>query len=140
MFICHLTLTWGWTNDRSTSRVVSNKSKPFPIIVRADNLLSFKLTYSSSSSCCYPCHLYLNGNVLKCTDHKLPEQICFLRICKSASLGTFCILSTTLDPYTPSRVYLSFLFSQLTFLPRSELLMHFDKRSSSRAQGIQTCR
>ena len=141
MLICHLTLTWGWTNGGSTWTIVKNKLKPYPINITSAVSLIFQqdLPYSYSWSSRYPYHLIWMGMFWN-AHHKVPKQICFLRICKSASLGIFCILSTTLHThYPPFHVYLGSVFST-RHLPRSELLMHFVKLNSSRAQRIQTYR
>ena len=99
MFICHLSLTWEWTNDRSTW-LVNNKVKPtitwICLIICHIPLPLHPVTY----------HLIWMGMFWN-AHHTASKQICFLRICKSASLGIFCILSTTLHTHYPPFVCLS---------------------------------
>ena len=103
MFICHLSLTRGWTNDRSTW-LVNNKLKS-----STEYVLSFSHILCHIPVPLHPVtyHLIWMGMFWN-AHHTAPKQICFLRNCKSASLGIFCILSTTLRTHYPPFVCLSF--------------------------------
>merc|ERR1719234_2854900 len=76
---------------------------------------------------------YLNGNVLKCTSHGVEADLFSqdLQICCTWNILYF----EHNPPYTLSTfcMFISFLFSQPTPLPRSELLMHF--RQAQQQQG-----
>ena len=95
--------------------------------------------YSCSSSSCYVSP-YLNGNVLKCTSHGAKADLFSqeLQICFTWNILYF--EHNPLNTLSTFCMFIYFPFSQVSPLPRSELLMHFDKLNSSRVQPIQTYR
>ena len=106
MFIYHSNLTWGWPNDRSTVKMTRKKiasSKLLNLINTHCSILTRLVPVSYHSTIfLIPLHIaQLIWNVLICTSHRAKAD---LRICKSAALWIFCILSTTLQ-------------TQSTFLP-----------------------
>ena len=119
MFIYHSNLTWGWPNDRSTVKMTRKKiasSKLLNLINTHCSILTLLVPVSYHSTIfLIPLHIaQLIWNVLICTSHRAKAD---LRICKSAALWIFCILSTTLQ-------------TQSTFLPMFFYLSCFLKSPS----------
>ena len=136
MFICHLSLTRGWTNDRSTW-LVNNKLKS-----STEYVLSFSHILCHIPVPLHPVtyHLIWMGMFWN-AHHTSAKADLFsqeLQICFTWNILYF--EHNPLNTLSTFCMFIYFPFSQVSPLPRSELLMHFDKLNSSRVQPIQTYR
>ena len=126
-----LVSTSEWTNDRSLKFVgQTNPNNPFisPFLT----LLYIWALFVTLGFILL--RLHLNGNVLKCTDGVKADSVA-----NPASLGIFCILSTTLlTRYPPFEMPV--LYFLIEFLFRSELLTLSAKLKNIRALPTQTFR